>query len=95
MTIPQLQAARRHSLSTSAILALLILHRDKHTNMTKLSNGLGSTTANVTQVADLLVNKGLAKQRRDENDRRAIIISLTEKGSSLVEEITKPEFQPI
>lgn len=95
MTIPQLQAARRNSLSTSAILALLILHRDKATYMTKLSQSMGTSTANVTGVADFLVNKGFAKQRRDENDRRAVIISLTEKGAAIVEEITQPEFQPI
>jgi MarR family transcriptional regulator, organic hydroperoxide resistance regulator len=95
MTIPQLQAARRHGLSTSAILAMLILHRDKHTYMTRLSKGIGTTSANITGLADFLVKKGLASQRRDENDRRSIIISLTEKGTALVEEMTEPEFQPI
>jgi DNA-binding MarR family transcriptional regulator len=97
MTITQLKAARRHSLSTTALLALLVLHQKSHLSMTELAAAIDTSTANITQVADFLVNSGLAVQERARGDRRKVIIGITDKGCELAVELKEPEpeFEPI
>jgi DNA-binding MarR family transcriptional regulator len=91
MTITQLKAARRHSLSTTALLALLVLHQKSHLSMTELAAAIDTSTANITQLADFLVSKGLAFQERARADRSKIIIGLTDKGCELAVELKEPE----
>ena len=46
-----------------------------------------STGGNMTVVIDNLEKNGMVKRYQDPNDRRASIISITEKGKSKIEEI--------
>jgi DNA-binding MarR family transcriptional regulator len=51
---------------------------------------LGTDTAGMTKLLDRLEDKGLLRRRRHPDDRRAILIELTEAGRALV-----PRLPPI
>jgi DNA-binding MarR family transcriptional regulator len=90
MTTAQIKAARRHSLSTTAILALLTLHQDQCASLGTLASECEVTTAAVTHLADFLVNKEFAIRECVPGDRRSIRLTLTPAGIALVAEITEP-----
>lgn len=72
------------SLSQIHILELLGVH--KALRMKELSEKVGVTTGTLTVVVDKLVKKGYVCREADENDRRSVIVKLTDKGNDLYEE---------
>lgn len=50
----------------------------------KLAGALGVTPSNVTGIIDRLVEQGLVHRQGHPDDRRALALSLTEKGKSLL-----------
>jgi len=52
--------------------------------MSELSNNAHLTLPNMTTIVDGLLKKGIAKRRRDKQDRRIVRVSLTEKGKKMV-----------
>lgn len=59
---------------------LKLLHRDGSLRITDLAHHLGVSPAHVTNVTDRLENKGWAVRRRSEQDRRAVVLHITEAG---------------
>jgi DNA-binding MarR family transcriptional regulator len=55
--------------------------------MGDLSTALGVTPRNVTTIVDGLEREGLLVRHRDLDDRRAILLELTEKGRAQVEQV--------
>lgn len=55
-------------------------------NQRELGQKLLKSGGNITLVIDNLQKNGLVEKKTDPNDRRAVIISLTEKGRSFIEE---------
>jgi len=55
-----------------------------------LSRNLYVTPANITGVIDRLENKGLVERIRQQADRRVALITLTEKGEDLSEQLPDP-----
>ena len=49
-------------------------------NMTSVANTLGVTTGTLTIAVNSLVKKGYVERVRSEEDRRVVLISLSEKG---------------
>lgn len=72
LTIPQAQALR-------------ILRRGAVTTG-RLAEELGISAPAITQLTDRLVRKGLIERRPSEGDRRCVIVALTVRGTSLVDE---------
>ncbi|WP_027177546.1 MarR family winged helix-turn-helix transcriptional regulator [Maridesulfovibrio bastinii] len=72
------------SLSQIHILELLGAH--EALRMKELSEKVGVTTGTLTVVVDKLVKKGLVCREADENDRRSVIVKLTEDGIDLYRE---------
>jgi MarR family transcriptional regulator, 2-MHQ and catechol-resistance regulon repressor len=52
-----------------------------------LRRRLGWSKANATEVTGTLAARGLLLRRRDERDRRAVVLELTEEGHALVERV--------
>lgn len=64
--------------------ALRILRREALTTG-KLAEVLGISAPAITQLTDRLVRKGLIERRNCVEDRRCVIVALTERGSELVD----------
>ena len=50
----------------------------------EISTKLLKSGGNITLVVDNLVKRNLVRRQRDSNDRRAVIVSLTENGRDLI-----------
>lgn len=68
----------------SVFLTVLILEECGQIDMTRLAQRLRLSTAAVTGLADRLVENGFVKRLKKPNDRRAIILELTEKGYDIL-----------
>lgn len=71
--------------SKSEIFTMLFLDKRKELTMTELVEYINSPMSTATGIADRLVRSGCIKRERSETDRRVVILTLTEKGSKLVE----------
>ena len=58
-------------------------------NMTEIAERMHHTTAAATGLVDRLENLGYLRRTTAENDRRKVLVSITEKGSELVNEMKK------
>jgi MarR family transcriptional regulator, organic hydroperoxide resistance regulator len=66
--------------STQCYVLLEIL-KVKSLTMNELSDKLNLNTSTMTRVIDNLVRDEYIKRTRDENDRRIVLVSLTDKGN--------------
>lgn len=60
-----------------------IIHEYNEISMNQLSHETGLAMSTLTRVVDLLVRDGIVKRSRSENDRRKVILLLSNKGSDL------------
>ncbi len=54
------------------------------TNFTRLASALGVTPSNITGIIDRLVEQGFVSRQENPEDRRQLILSLTDKGQNIV-----------
>jgi DNA-binding MarR family transcriptional regulator len=71
ITIPQLRS-------------LFFIANHGTTNFTKLAAALGVTPSNVTGIVDRLLEQGLVSRQENQEDRRQLILRVTDKGESIV-----------
>jgi DNA-binding MarR family transcriptional regulator len=65
--------------------AALLLHASRlQSSPSQLMTALGTDTAGMTKLTDRLEAKGLIERHRNPQDRRSILIALTEDGQALV-----------
>ncbi len=57
--------------------------------MSDIANKLGVSMGTPTVTVDRLIKKGYVERDRDEEDRRQVIVKLSEKGNSAFEDILK------
>jgi DNA-binding MarR family transcriptional regulator len=69
------------------VLAALLAEPDG-LRMTELSQQLMVSNGNVTGIVDRLVADGLAERETMQNDRRAFLIRISDKGAQQMREIT-------
>jgi DNA-binding MarR family transcriptional regulator len=62
---------------------LVVLCRKGSRTMTELVQDLNIEKGSMTSVVDSLIEKSLIVRERDQDDRRKVIISLTEEGKKL------------
>ncbi len=68
---------------------LAALHAEPNgMKMSELSQHLVVSNGNVTGVVDRLVAEGLAERQTMESDRRAFLVRITDKGRTLMDEMT-------
>lgn len=74
-------------LSYPQILMLYVLMEREVSNMSELSSWLKISHGVATRTADRLVEKGLAERRHSDDDRRVVLVSLTNKGREHAERL--------
>ena len=61
-------------------LSILAVNSEKGIKVSDLSNHMQITPAAATHIIDILVEKGFVERKSDLNDRRIVLISLTDSG---------------
>lgn len=65
--------------------AALLLHAGRHDHSpSQLMALLGTDTAGMTRLLDRLERKGLLNRRKHPDDRRSVLIEITDQGSAIV-----------
>lgn len=76
--------AKSTGLSMPQFSIMMQLHYRGACGMSKVSEGFDITPAAASQLVDKLVHSGFIQRVEDPNDRRAKLLSLTDKGRDLV-----------
>jgi len=80
LTIPQLKS-------------LFYISRHGRVNLSGLASGIRVTPANVTGIADRLVEQGLLTRTPDHDDRRVSWLRATDKGKTLINDLREGRAQ--
>lgn len=75
------------NLTIAQLKCLLFIGREGSTNFRKLAAALGVTPPNVTGIVDRLVEQGLVNRTENPADRRVLVLSLTENGMTLLDNL--------
>ncbi len=67
-------------LKLSRIKALYAFRGEDSSTMSKLADNIGAKLPSMTMMIDNLAEEGLVERARDEQDRRKVIVRLTDKG---------------
>ena len=87
--------AEAYGLTLSQLGVLEILYHLGPANQKDLAAKLLRSGANLTTIIDNLEKRGIVTRRRDIEDRRAIVISLTDEGRQLISKIFPLHMQNI
>lgn len=72
------------NLTVAQLKCLVVIANEGSTNSRKLAEALGVTPANITGIIDRLMEQGLVSRRENPEDRRMLLIELTERGDNLL-----------
>jgi DNA-binding MarR family transcriptional regulator len=75
------------AISGTHLHILFLLTTDGPLPMGRLADQLGVSMPNVTGIVDRMVGHGLVERLRDDDDRRVVVVSMTNAGRVAVEEI--------
>jgi DNA-binding MarR family transcriptional regulator len=78
---------RRLVVPLAQLKSLFIIHIKGSINVHDLACDLGVTPGNVTSIVDRLVGQGLVERSESPNDRRIVLLQLTDKGRKTIMEI--------
>ena len=70
-------------LKLSQMKAFSSFKSDQPFQMKELAQNCGVKLSNMTIMIDDLINEGFAERKRDESDRRKVLVTLTPKGKKL------------
>jgi len=76
-------------LTPHQFIALKIIANTDDCTMSNLSKNLGVTMGNMTTMIDRLIKEGHVAREQGPNDRRVVIVKLTNKGKYIVAKATK------
>jgi MarR family transcriptional repressor of emrRAB len=96
-TQDQLNAAmKKHGLTTVSYTALMVLYgsEDETQRASDLSEACSEKPANLTRICNELEQQGFIKRRFSNEDRRSVVISLTNAGRKKIEQVA-PEYWAI
>lgn len=74
---------KQYDFGISKLKALTAFKDDREYTMTELSRNAYVSMPTMTDMVDSLVEEGIAERRRDEQDRRVVKVTLTEKGKKM------------
>ncbi len=84
--LPQMEALfEDQELTFSQWTTLVALHDGRTTTAGDLARNICHDAGSLTRLIDQMVKRGLVARCRSESDRRTVTLSLTPRGSSLVE----------
>lgn len=70
--------------SKSEIFTLLLLDKRKEITMTELADNINAPMSTATGIADRLVKNNYIKRERSKEDRRIVVLKITDSGNELV-----------
>src|ERR1044071_5860235 len=85
--------AKSTGLSMPQFSVLMQLHYRGACGMSKISEGYDITPAAASQLVDTLVQSGFIQRVEDPADRRAKLLSLTDKGKAFIHQGTEERYQ--
>ncbi len=74
-------------ISTPQFKALILIYEEEGVRMRELARRLGGSFSNATVLVDRLVDRSFVERMADPQDRRVVLVRVTEKGRSLVEQL--------
>ena len=77
------------NISISQIMFLWKLNEKESEKLSVMAKEIGYTSGAITGITSKLVDKGYIERKAQENDRRVILITITEKGKALLDEAQK------
>jgi len=80
-------------LKLSRIKALYAFRDQDSSTMSELADNIGAKLPSMTMMIDNLAEEGLVERARDDQDRRKVIVRLTEKGRQLRQEFLEQRNQ--
>jgi DNA-binding MarR family transcriptional regulator len=83
----QLKTIKEGGLTVSQFAVLEVLYHKGDLRISEIIEKILSTSGNMTVVIDNLVKEDLVRRCADPKDRRVNLISITEKGRNLMEEV--------
>jgi DNA-binding MarR family transcriptional regulator len=75
------------NLTNPQLKTLFFISNQRGTNPGKLAGALGVTPSNVTGIVDRLVEQGLISRRENPEDRRTLVLRVTEKGEAILSDL--------
>lgn len=72
------------NLSIAQLKSLLFIASKGKTNFKKIAEALGVTPPNITGIIDRLVEQGLVSRTENPEDRRIMLLQVTDKGQQLL-----------
>ncbi len=72
------------SLTIAQVKSLFYIFNEGTTNFRQLAAAMKVTPSNVTGIIDRLVDQGLVSRTENPDDRRMLMLRLTEKGETLI-----------
>mgnify|MGYP001356844132 FL=1 len=75
------------TMSVSEFLVLRMLAQTGPSRVSQIARKMQITASAVTFLTDKLADKELILRKRDEADRRVVLVSITEKGARVLEEL--------
>ncbi|MEC1524587.1 MarR family transcriptional regulator [Neobacillus niacini] len=78
--------AFKYKIGISPILVLSVLKQNGAQKQTTLANELGYTPGAMTNIANRLISQGFAKREFNEEDRRIVLLEITEEGKNVLKE---------
>ncbi len=82
-----------YKITMEQLAVLEVLNFQGDMNMTELSNSVWKQNANITKIVDKLEKRQLAVRKAVKGDRRANLVSITNKGKQLFEEVIPIVFE--
>ncbi len=79
--------AKELDMSLHELNALIYVEYERHITPKALAHNLSLSTGSVTALVDRMVDSGLVMRNPHPNDRRSVLLSLTPKGSQVIESI--------
>lgn len=85
------RASSEAGLSMPQFVCLWIMSKLIYTKMSDLANTLSLSYASATNLINRLVESGLVNRYDDPDDRRVVIVELTDKGREITNKVRKGE----
>jgi DNA-binding MarR family transcriptional regulator len=74
-------------MSTPQFKALLLISEEEGIRMRELAHKMGGSFSNATVLVDRLVERGLVERLAEPQDRRVVLVRVSEEGRGLIEQL--------
>jgi DNA-binding MarR family transcriptional regulator len=89
LRVASMAALAQHDVTPSQVRAIRVLAAHGGVRSKELAEHLKIAPRSATEVVDALEEKGLVARSPDPDDRRAVVVSLTDRGHALAEQVRR------